>query len=392
VIDCSVLHSWASPLDVFAYLPSGWREYASAHMAPAWGRYLAGEAELPPGKPGGTPLALDIAYYNPNGDYLDDAMPADSAPAGSDVALVQRHHLDANGIDLALLCHGSGALVPSHGVARLSVELTRAINDFTIDRWLNVDDRFRGAVLVPTQVPEAAAEEIRRVGGHERMSAVLLGANGLGKPFGHPAYLPIFEAAHEFDLPVVIHAGGDQGMETATSPAAAGAPATYTEFRVLAPQALMTHAASLIGQGVMDRYPSLRFLLLGGSVGWITPFLWRFDTDYKAFRHDVLWLKRFPSEVFHECFFVGTGALEFSAAGDRFSSYLEIDHQLGDVICYASEYPDREFASPGFTASLLPAAWESNVLGENAQRFLGARAHRKRDDPSPTPTALPSGE
>jgi predicted TIM-barrel fold metal-dependent hydrolase len=372
-IDLNIQQSWASPIDVIEHLPAGWREYAYAHMAPAWQRFYANGGERPEGRPGSTILSLDAAYQNPFGDYVEGSVAPDAIAAGSDPELLRRHHLDPCGIDAALLCHGIGALVPSHGVARLSVELTRAINDLTVDRWLSSDDRLYGTVLVPTQVPEAAAAEIRRVGAHDRMRAVLLSVTGLGRPFGHPAYAPIFEAAHELELPVVIQAGGDLGMETATYPAAAGVPSTFAESRVLAPQALMTHAGSLIAQGVMDTYPSLRFLLLGGSVGWITPFLWRFDTDHKAFRHDVLWLKKPPSEVFRECFFVGTGPLKFDAAGDRFARYIAADHGLEDVLCYASGYPDRERDEPASVAAALPAGWEGKVMSENAERFLTGR-------------------
>jgi predicted TIM-barrel fold metal-dependent hydrolase len=371
-IDLHVMNAWASPGEVLAHLRPGWREYAYAHVAPAWERYYTGAGERPGGKWGSTPLALDVAYYDPLGDYVEGSLPPDAQAAGADPELVREQHLVPNGIDTALLSLGVGALTPAHGVARLSVELTRAVNDYVLDRWLSEDDAFLGTVLVPTQAPEAAAEEIRRVGCHERMRAILLTVSGLGRPFGHPAYRPIFEAAHELGLGVVIQAGGDQTMETATFPAAAGVPATFTEFRALAPQALMSHACSLISQGVMDTYPSLRFLLLGGSVGWITPFLWRFDTDYKAFRHDALWLRTPPSEVFREYFLVGTGPLGFEAAGERFAEYLAVDHELADVLCYASGYPDRESDTPAAVAAALPGGWETKVLHDNAARFLGA--------------------
>src|SRR4029077_645445 len=100
--------------------------------------------------------------------------------AGSDYPLMRRQHLDPAGVEAALLCHGTGMLVPTLGVPRLTVEFARAINDWTIDRWVPADTRLHATILVPTQVPELAAEEIRRVGRRDRMAAVLLGANGLG--------------------------------------------------------------------------------------------------------------------------------------------------------------------------------------------------------------------
>lgn len=374
VVDCGILHSWKSPLDVFEYLPQGWREYALTHIAPSWREYALGRGEKPAGAPQ-TPLSLDHAYNNPFGDFVPGSVPAGAVAGGSDLDLMREQHLDPNGIQLALLTHGLGAIIPGHGVVKLSVELVRAINNWTIDRWLGLDDRLLGTILAPTQVPELAAAEIRRVGAHDRMAAVLLTVSGLGRPFGHPSYDPIFEAAHELELPIVIQSGGDQTMETATYPTAAGVPGTYTEFRALGGQALMSHAGSIIGQGVMHRYPSLRFMLLSGGVAWVTPWLWKFDENFRAFRHDMLFMKGTPSEAFRDYFFVGTFPFQHKAAGDSLGRYLKADpeHQLGDVICYSSGYPDRESVGPETVASALPEEWRSKVLSENPLRFLGAR-------------------
>ena len=373
VVDCGVLHSWKSAVEVFEYLPQGWREYVRAHMLEPWRDFLSGAAERPPGLLRSDPMSIDLAYFNPMGDYVPDSVPDDAIAAGSDLGLLSEQHLEPARVELALLTHGLGSLVPAHSIPRLTVEFVRAINEYTADRWLAQDRRLLGTILASTQVPEAAAAEILRAGQNERMAAVLLSVSGLTHPFGHPSYDPIFAAAHELELPIVIQAGGDQTMETASYPAAGGTPGTFTEFRTLASQALMTHAASLIGQGVMYRYPSLRFLLVGGSVGWITPFLWHFDTYYRVFRHDVMFLDRRPSEVFREYFYVGAFPFCFDGPDERVARYLGVDHDLGGVICYASGYPDREYASPEDVASRLPSEWRSKVLYENPLRFLGAR-------------------
>ena len=140
----------------------------------------------------------------------------------------------------------------------------------------------------------------------------------------------------------------------------------------------MTHVASLISQGVIYRYPSLRFLLLGASAAWITPFLWRFDTDFRAFRHDVMFLKGLPSDAFREHFFVGTFPWCFEAAGDRFARYLQIDHHLEEVLCYASGFPDRESSDPSIVAAALPDGWAAKALHDNPLRFLGPRSTAAR--------------
>src|SRR3984885_12136841 len=371
VIDCGISHSWASDDEIIEYLPTGWREYAIVNSPQPWHDYLRGDAARPAGALVDTPVSShDLAYYDPRGEFLPGAVSGHAMSGCSDHETLNRQHLEPGHIERGVLVHGTGLLVPAKSVVRLTVALTRAINDWTIERWLAEDERLFASLLVPTQIPEAAAAEIRRLGPSERVVAVLLCANGLGKPFGHPAYDPIFKAAEDVGLPIIIRAGGDELMESATYSVAGGLPRTYVEHRTLAPQVLMTHAASLIGQGVMKRYPSLRFLLLGGSIGWVTPFLWRLDAGYRSFRHDVLWLRTLPSEVFQQHFMVGTDPFLRLADRATFAKYLTVEPTLAELTCYASGYPDTEYAAPATVSELLPGDWKEAVLTGNASRFL----------------------
>jgi uncharacterized protein len=372
VIDCGISHSWASDEEIIEYLPSGWREYMIVHSPHAWHSYLRGEGARPAGALVDTPLSShDLAYSDPREELPPDVVSGDSLAGCSDYATLDRHHLQPCGIDRGLLVHGTGLLVPAKSVVRLTDALARAINDWTIERWLAEDDRLYASLLVPTQVPDLAAAEIRRLGPAERIVAVLLCANGLGRPFGHPAYDPIYRAAAELDLPIIIRAGGDELMESSTYSVAGGLPRTYVEHRTLAPQVLMTHAASLIGQGVMKRYPSLRFLLLGGSMTWVTPFLWRLDAGFRSFRHDVLWLRALPSEIFRQYFMVGTDPFVCAVDPATLAHYLTVDPSLAQLTCYSSGYPDTEYTRPDEVAALLPLDWRRAVLQENASRFFG---------------------
>jgi hypothetical protein len=375
VIDCGVSHSWASPFEVFEYLSDGWRQYVAAHVPKPWREHLVSGTPAPPGRPG-TPMTAETPYHHPYGDYLAGSVGADGGHGGADYEVLRAQHLDPVGVELALLSHGSGMLVPGIATTRLSVELVRALNDWTIDRWLPLDDRLRGTILVPTQVPELAAEEIRRVGAHDRMVGVLLASNGLGKPFGHPAYHAIYRAAEELGLTIVLRPGGDAMVETLSYPTAGGLPSTWTEYRSLAPQTLMTHVASLIGQGIPEWHPTLKFLVLGGGVGWITPFLWRFDADYRAFPHDMLWLKERPSSYFWKHFKVGTDPFVLGCSPEQLIRYLEVMPELEDAICYSSGYPDAEYTSWQTVADGLPPSWLPKVMrGNAADLFDRAPAH-----------------
>ena len=105
----------------------------------------------------------------------------------------------------------------------LAREVSRAVNDWCIDRCLaDRDHNLHALIVIASQVPTDAAVEIRRAGSHPGMVGISMGVNGLGLGFGHPVYHPIYEAAEEFGLPVVIQAASEAYPNTYTQTAAGG--------------------------------------------------------------------------------------------------------------------------------------------------------------------------
>ncbi|MBO0682522.1 MAG: amidohydrolase family protein, partial [Candidatus Dormibacteraeota bacterium] len=221
VIDACVHHSWQSQVEVTDRMPEGWREQI-------------GRPGTLPGGAGAMPLLPALPWHNPTGDHLTTTAVEGSLPPGSSPELVAAQVLGEGAVRRAVLSPDRGMFVPAVPNTYRAAAVVRAINDWTIERWLQADERFSGLVLVPNQTPSEGAAEVRRAGAHERMVGVLMAANGLGKPFGHPAYHPVYEAAAELDLPVVLHVGGDALPDTLTHPTAGGLPTTFGEVSALA--------------------------------------------------------------------------------------------------------------------------------------------------------------
>jgi predicted TIM-barrel fold metal-dependent hydrolase len=263
-----------------------------------------------------------------------------------------------------------GLLASAFPQPYLASRAVSAANDWTRDRWLPSDDRLYGMVLVASAVPEDAAAEIRRVGTDERMVAVALGTNGLGRPFGHPAYRPIHEAAAELDLPLVIQFGSDLATDVSSASAAAGVPSTFTEYAVHGAQALMSHAMSLIMEGVFDLYPNLRVLLVGGGAAWVPWAVWNLDYHYMQTRRlETPWLRMAPSGYFAEFVRISTYQLE-SPGGDRLERALMTFPELESMLVYASGYPNADWEEPEIVAARLPAQWHQRVFHTNAAEFF----------------------
>jgi len=246
------------------------------------------------------------------------------------------------------------------------------MNDWTTEHWLDGGQgRFLAPVLVSNQLPEVAAEEVRRVGGRPGMVAVLLGANGLDKPFGHPVYHPIYAAAADLGLVLLLVCGANAMPEQLSATSAGGEPATYAEYDALAGQAAMTHVVSFIAQGVFERFPGLKLLVVGCGVTWIAPLLWRFDSEYKGLRREAPWMTRSPSEYFVDHVRVGTGPLEQAPSDDALRSYLAAFDGMEQVLCFASGYPRRGHDRPDAVLDRLPPAWRDRVAGGNAGALFG---------------------
>lgn len=362
IFDCSVDHGWASPAELLAYVPAAWREYV-------------GEPGTLPGGGGARPVLLTSTFAAPEPAPDGLAFPGTLAPAVPDLAALTRGWLDPQGIDAALLTHGAMRTVAAGVNPRLAAVLVRAANDWTIERWLDADDsgRVRGTLLVPEQVPEDAAAEIRRVGGHPKMAAVLLGGNGLGKPAGHPIWDPIYRAAAEAGLPVVIHAGADAVQDTGTYPTAGGPPSTYAELRALAAQSLMTHFVSLVAQATFDRHPELRVVFAGGGFAWLPSIVWRFDTNYHSLRVESPWVGRLPSEYLEPHVRIAATPFDAPPNGRAFALVARAWPDLAGLLCFASGHPGRHAARPADVLGALPDDWADGVGWGNADAFLFRR-------------------
>jgi predicted TIM-barrel fold metal-dependent hydrolase len=357
VIDCCVNHTWSNQLELMDYMSSGWREF------------LGRPNRLPNGG-GMISIAAGNPYRRPRGDKRRDSRPANDQAEGSDYDHLVSQCLGKADIRQVVLGFDTGALAPALLNPHAGAEICRAANDWTIDRWLTrEDDRLTSLMLVQNQVPDIAAAEIRRVGVHPKIVGILMGGNGLARPFGHPAYHPIYGAAAELGLPIVVKAGAEVVPDSLAQVAATGEPCTYAEFRILSAQPLMTHVSSMITQGVFEKFPGLRILVIGGGVLWIPALLWRFDTNYQSLRREVPWVKRLPSEYFQEHVRVGTVPLD-KLSPPAFLQAIRLIDRADDILCFASGYPDWDSDDASNVALKLPPEWRQKIMHDNGHRLF----------------------
>lgn len=351
VIDTYLLVNMPGDSAIIDRLSTGWREYLGV--------------ETP--RPTSFPVSLSAAlpFLNPLGQTLPQASPASGGFPGSDIEQTIEQHLDAHGIDRALVCHDRCRTISALPDPRLCLDAVSACNDWMREVVLPADDRLYGTLILPAQSPSESARAIRAAANDPKWAAVMISTNSLGRPLGHPSYHPIYEAAAEVGFPVIVDAAIDTPLEVST-PATSAAPTTYTDLYALSSQSLSTHLVSMVGQAVFELWPTLTVFMVGAGVAWVTPLLWRFDSNYKAFRRDAPRLTRLPSEYFMDHVRIGTYPLDRFDEPDELADYLLAEPRLQDVLCYASGYPGWDRNTPADVERALPDEWVGNALAANA--------------------------
>ncbi|MGW4335744.1 amidohydrolase family protein [Rhodococcus koreensis] len=344
MIDGFAFHEWTSMQDLAPYLGRGWRDLLTS---------------LPPRQVQPSPL-----YVNPLGKKLEAAYSAQED--GQEFDTFQHLMLDAWSPDRVVLGYDESVLMTASASYYAAEEIIRAINTWTAEEWLGRDDRLHGLILVSGAMPDVAVKEIERFGRNDRMVGVAIGANALNLTFGHPVYHPIFKAASEQGLPVVLQVGSDLAASLLTPPVAGGQAATYSEYLSLNTHSLMSHIAAMIVQGVFEKFPDLKVLVVGGGLTWVPGYLWRLDYAYRFNHQGAPWLKRMPSEYFQDSIRVSTYQMERSASNEALAAVLSTAPWMRSSLVYTSGFPNRDCLDPDAMRSRLPGDWADDVLRNNA--------------------------
>ncbi len=320
-------------------------------MEPSWRAYLRVDAD--------TSAEGLLTYKLPESTYW--------APGAHDVTegigwSVEETvaYLDQAEIGAAVLNPGTAAAISGLNLPDLATELARATNEWTAAEWLPRDDRLFGSILVAPHDPAAAAAEIRRAASaHPRMVQVVIAypRNFLGSE----VFTAIHEAAAEHKLPLSLQ-GNSAFTGINIGYAAGGYPESMVEFRAAETYGAQPHVASMIGQGVFDRFPDLRLIVNGFGAAWLPSLVWALDAACRDLPDEAERLGQTPSAYVERFVRLGTRGLETppSANGDLGALLDLVD---GERLLLAST--NGQGAPAG-----LPESWMALVRGENPRELF----------------------
>jgi len=279
-----------------------------------------------------------------------------------------REDLDLLGVNVPVLFPDSMLLHALIKPPAYAVALARAYNRWLVETWLDTDLGFVGAVLAPNQDPVEAAAEIRRYAGRKGVACVYLPTCCVDPLYGARWYDPMFEAAQECGLPVVLHS------VTAINPVF---PFNLQRFDTLFSAHVISHtvamvanAMSMLETGVQVRFPGLRIAFTEGGIAWVPWLGMRLDKEYSERRRDVPLLTERPSHYLQRMFFA-TQPIEEPEHLKDMATLMSLFDGENNVV-FASDWPHHDFDHPDKVLQIpLSDEAKAKVMGLNAARLLG---------------------
>jgi predicted TIM-barrel fold metal-dependent hydrolase len=359
VVDCDV-HVHESPGELAPYCDMPWRK-ALENISDVQEYYL------------------DIPGFSPGMTWYEARFPSGHEGRRMVTTAEQmREELSEIHVDI-------GVLFPDHllKIAMITQDdyaaaLARAYNAWLLEKWCSQEMGLLGCVIACPQDPEDAAREIRRYGRYAKepgIVGVYLPCAGLEPLWGHRKYDPIYEAAQETDLPVLLHS------VTVVHPVFPFNLHVFeTEFgRHICGHtfSIMANLVHMISSGVPVRYPDLRIALTEVGISWVPFLMHRMDKEYLERRREIPILEERPSHYMKKFFYATQPVEEPENLHDLVTLMNLYDGE--ETTIFASDWPHHDFDHP-MKVHQIPFSSEvrRKIFGENTLRLFKIDAQGRR--------------
>ena len=283
--------------------------------------------------------------------------------------------MDREGVDVAVL-------FPTYGLhmiwlndidVDLGAAICRAYNTWIAEYCSNHADRLKGVALIPVYDPPQAIAELRRAKTELGLVGVMWRPNPLmGRNLDSPDYFPIYEAACDLDMPILVHEGAGSMLRQAGDE-------RYGAFgRHIAchPMEQMLACLTMCANGLLERFPALRVAFMESGCGWLPFWLERMDEHWE---HAELGSNRAtkepPSAIFKRQSFISC------ESGEALIQTV-VDLHGDDNLVTATDYPHPDALDkfPERTIGdltrnpTLSAESKRKILWDNPARLYGIKA------------------
>ncbi|GGE60792.1 amidohydrolase family protein [Priestia taiwanensis] len=247
-----------------------------------------------------------------------------------------------------------------------ALEMAMIQNNFIAETVAEHPTRFVGLGTVPMQDTDVAIQEMKRCIEELHLHGIEIGTNINGKNLDDPYFVPFFQMAEEWNVPLFIHPWETLGKDRMNH--------HNFMYTVGMPSETALAGASLIWSGVLEKFPKLKICLAhgGGSLPYILP---RLDQGWNVWPH--LRLTTYPPSYYAKQLYFDS--LNYDSMN---ISYM-INRFGHEKILMGSDYPFllREI-DPGKNIDdtiQLTSDERADLLGKNTLRFLNINLKRSTE-------------
>jgi predicted TIM-barrel fold metal-dependent hydrolase len=278
--------------------------------------------------------------------------------------------MDATGIERAVLSLTSPG-IQSLTDPKVAVEVARHTNDIIRSQYVDKHpDRLSMFASVPTQDPQAAADELERaVRDLGALGALVNGYTNVSdddtaKYLDHPSFAPFWAKLAELNVPLYLHPREPLPSQTLIYDGYSSLIGSAWGFA----HETGTHAVRIMLSGIFDQHPDVQVILghLGEGLPFLLPRL-EHRLDRQSEGSGLGPARRRVSEYFNNNFYVTT-----SGHFHTRTLYNTISELGVDRVMFSADYPyeNMEEAAAWFDSSLLCHNDSLKIGRENARRLF----------------------
>ena len=328
IVDCDV-HLTERQSDFFPYLPEPFNEMLSRSEGEDYG-YLS---QLYPSPGFLTPV-------------VTGKVQSDTVRTADDV----KNGMEMLGTDRSVVTPTQNLYLSCVQHDDLAAAMATGYNSWILDEILDPDEGLYGAAIVAPQKPDKAAEEIDDRADEDAITAAFIPSGGVHPPLGNEVYEPIYAAAEDNDLPVMMHNAA--GTMIQNFPFQFSGFNRYLSTHV--PAHAMQHMVNItdmITQGIPEAY-DIEFVVQEAGLGWVPYFTRRFDHEYSAKREDAPMLTKPPSEYIRDQFYFTSQPVEGTDDPQYIASIVKLMNGP-ETLMFSSDYPHLDFDHSDELLSML---------------------------------------
>lgn len=254
-----------------------------------------------------------------------------------------------------------------HPDSDMEVAIAFGYAGWMTERVLPADPSLKTMLYLPFSNPEACVRLVKEYGDKPGVVGCLV-TSVRYNPVHHNAYMPLYKLLEEKGLPLGFHTAAHwqelpfRQLNTFLASHALGFP-FYN----------MVQLTNLVINGIPERFPDLKIIMIEAGVAWIPFIMRRLDLDYSLRPSEAPLLKKKPSEYIKNFYFT-TQPLENYENMEEMKMVFDI-FDAENQLLYASDYPHQDFDTPStiYDLPFLSEKAKRKILGENALKLFNIK-------------------